>query len=180
MEYEDMTKTCNHTSIHCTHPRSLKNINKVYSGEHSFKMNNSPTKRYLKKLELNFISCPDCESGKVIFNGSSAKGTQRFKCKACNYQFVAQYDAIFPRSKRRAIFEKELLENIKPTTFGEVGTGRQCYHLGAILKTLQMLESRMIRLWVNKMIKASPIKSEQDYRVMLEFLVHQAYSNATA
>ena len=175
-----MNSPCNHTNIHGTHPRSLKNINNVYSEEHAFKMNNSPTKRYLKKLELDFISCPDCESQEIIFHGSSSKGTQRFKCKDCNYQFVAQYDSIFPRSKRRSIFEIELLENIKPAAFGEVGAGKQCYHQGTILKTLLMLESRSIRLWANKMIKTSPIRCEQDYRVMLEFLVHQAYSYATA
>ena len=170
-----MNKTYNHANLCDTHPPSQKILKNVYSERMPFRMLTKPTRRYLKSLELDFIHCPDCEAQSIIFNGYDHKGTQRFKCKGCNYQFVAQYDAIFPRSKRREIFEEEFLANIKPTGFDKTGTGRKCYWRGALLGTLQMLESQSIKVRANRMIKMHPVRSQKDYRAVLEFLVHEAY-----
>ena len=156
-------KSCNHTNGQITCLRSPSSLKLFLSEENSMKIVPKPTKRYLKKLELDYLYCPDCESQQIIRHGKSSIGTQRFMCKECNLQFVAQYDAIFPASTRIEIFTKEF--------FRREGH----YWEWARIETLQMMESQVMRVHANKLIKANPIQSSSGYRVLLEFLVHEAY-----
>ena len=169
-----MTKPSPHPSMQNTHPRSLQDLKNMHSSAISFSLVPKPTRRYLKKLSLNYLSCPDCESQEITFYGKSSSGTQKYRCKACEYQFVAQFDAYFPRSKRHELFEREYLENLAATGF-RTGAGRKEYWEGALQMTLSLLESDTMRIRVNKMIKSVPIQSEHDHRLLLEFAVHEAY-----
>ena len=168
-------KTFNHTTSQDAHPRSLVDLKAIVSYVQSIKVVTQPTNRFFKKMELDYLYCPDCESQEIYRNGKSQAGTQRFMCKGCNYQFVAQFDAVFPKSKRRQIFEKEFNQNLKPTGFDKLGTGKKKYWKGARLETLQILESQAIRIRANKIIKTNPIQGNKDYQVLLVFLVHEAY-----
>lgn len=169
-------KTSQHTIIHNTHPRSLINLQNITSKEQPIKIVPKPTKRYLKKLELEYLYCPDCESQDITFYGKTSVGAQKYCCKECGYQFVAQFDAIFPQRKRRDIFEEEFLANLKPTGFDKAGTGKKTYWSGARLETLQMMESQVIKVRFNKQIKTIPIRGDLDYRVLLKFIMGEAYS----
>ena len=170
-------KTSQHTNIHNAHPEPLANLYVVTSKEQPIKIVPKPTKRYMKKLELEYLFCPDCESQDITFYGKTSVGAQKHRCKECGYQFVTQFDAIFPQSKRRSIFEEEFLGNIKPTGFDKVGTGKKKYWSGSRLEVLQMLESQVIKVRFNKMIKTMPIRGDRDYRVLLEFIMGEAYSH---
>jgi len=66
------------------------------------------------------------------------------------------------------------MENLKATGFRK-GSGRKEYWEGALLETLSLLESDRMRIRMNKMIKSTPVQSERDYRLLLEFAVHEAY-----
>ena len=100
-------KTSEHTNIHNAHPRAHKDLHTVTTEEQRIQIIPQPTKRFLKKMELTYQYCPDCESQDITFSGKASNEKQRFKCKSCDYQFISQFDAIFPRSKRRDIFERE-------------------------------------------------------------------------
>jgi len=177
MKLED---TYNHTIIQEGHPQSLLTQQDISSDSKSLELLPKPTKRHLKKLSLKYIYCPDCESQDITFYGKSSVGTQKHFCKSCEYQFVAQYDSIFPQSKRHIIFEEEFLSHLKPMDLTQKGFGKQHYWIGAKNKTMHMLQSDMIRIWTNKMIKSNPILEEIDYRVLLEFVVHEAYGRVSA
>jgi len=138
----------------------------------------TPSRRYVKKHALNFVHCPDCESKDITYYGKSGAGTQKYHCKSCQYQFVAQYDAVFPRSGRRELFEAEFLSNIKSTGFTK-GCGKRLYWHGARVEVLQELESDGIRIRFNKILKTMPLYGEQDYKLLLEFILHEAYVRAT-
>ncbi len=164
-----------HTIIHDARPRSSKNLSSICSKAQPLSLVLNPTRRYLRKLSLNYLHCPDCESKNITFYGKSSSETQRHLCKDCSYQFVAQFDAIFPKSKRRWIFEEEFLSNLKTIGFKE-GCGRQVYWSGAMIETLQMLESNTIKIRFNRLLKTMPIQGDKDYRVLLEFIIGEAYS----
>ena len=168
-------KPFDHTNIQEAHPGSLTGLEAIVSKDQPSNIVPKPTKRYLKKLELEYIYCVDCESQRIYRNGPSSIGTQRFRCKECGCQFVSQYDSVFPQSKRRSIFEEEFLCNIKPTGFDKVGTGRKKYWSGSKLEVLQMLESQAIRVRFNKLLKTTTIRGDRDYRVLLEFIMNEAY-----
>ncbi len=169
----------NHVIIQEGHTRSLTSLSDHCSGKQSFSAILKPTRRHLKSCGLKYINCPDCESKDVTYYGYSASGVQKYFCKNCNYQFVGQFDALFPRSRRRDIFEREFLSNIKPAGF-EKGSGKQQYWSGARLETLQMLESSTIRIRFKKMLKQHPLFGESDYKLMLEFILHEAYVRVMA
>ena len=133
-----------------------------------------PTRRYLRRRSLEYLHCPDCESSDITFYGKSSSGTQKYRCKACAYQFIAQFDAYFPRSRRRQLFEQEYLGNLKATGF-EKGSGRKKYWKGAFLLTMSLLESDRLRIRVNKMIRSTDIQCDRDYQHLLDFTVHEAY-----
>jgi predicted RNA-binding Zn-ribbon protein involved in translation (DUF1610 family) len=168
----------NHTTIHDAHPRSPVNLKSITTLEIPIVVVPKPTKRYLKKLTLDYVHCPECESQEIIYSGISKSETQRYKCKKCHYQFVLQFDAVFPPSTRNIIFENEFLSNIKPTGF-QTGCGRKEYWMGAKFKVLHCLESRAIRIRFNKMIKTTTIHGESDYRLLLRFIVDEAYVMVT-
>ena len=172
-----MTKSCNHTTIQKGHPRSLTNLKDFHSNRLSLSLVPRPTKRYFKKQALKYLYCPDCESKNIIYHGKSSKGTQKHKCKSCGYQFVAQFDSYFPRSTRRFIFEEEYLANLQRQGFKE-GVGRQEYWEGAIMATLNMVESQQMLVRINKMLKSTTVQSENDYRLLVQFIVHEAYVRA--
>ena len=169
-------KPYDHTNIQEAHPGRLTDLQEIVSKEQPIKVVLKPTKRYMKKLELEYIYCVDCESQRIYRNGSSSVGTQRFRCKECGCQFVSQYDSVFPQSKRRSIFDEKFLGNVKPTGFDKVGTGRKKYWSGSRLEVLQMLESQVIKVRFNKMIKTMPIRGDRDYKVLLEFIMGEAYN----
>jgi len=172
-------KTSEHTNIHIGHPRSLIKLEEIVSKEQPIKIVPKPTKRFLKKMELDYQYCPDCESQNIIFSGKASSGKQRFKCKACNYQFVSQFDSIFPRSKRQVIFEEEFLSHLKPTGLDRVGSGNKIYWLGARVETLHMIESHALKVRFGKLLKIMPICTQKEYKVILEFTVSEAYRLAT-
>ena len=167
-----------HTTIHNAHPRSLQNLKNINSSEQPLEVVPKPTRRYLKKLTLDYVHCSDCESKDIIYYGTSSSETQRYRCKECGCQFVLQFDAIFPRSRRNKIFDDEFLSNIKPTGFQE-GCGRKEYWMGARFKVLHCMESRAIRIRFNKMIKTIAIQGESDYRLLLQFIINEAYVMVT-
>ena len=160
-------KPCKHTTSQDPHPRSLTDLQEIVSNDQPIKVVPKPTKRFLKKLELDYLYCTDCESQEIYRNGKSNIGTQRFRCKGCGCQFVAQFDAVFPRSQRRGIFDEEFCSNLKPIGMSEKGCGKKKYWSGARLETLQMLESQIIRVRANKIIKADSIRGDKDYRILL-------------
>ena len=169
--------TSNHTNIQTPHPRSLTDLKSFRSQSQSFSLVPKPTRRYLKKLTLKYMCCPDCESKNITFYGKSSIGTQKYHCKSCNYQFVAQFEAFFPRRGRREMFEQEFMENLAATGF-DTGRGKKKYWKGARLETLQMIESQQIRITANKMIKNLEIISDSNYRALLEYILHEAYIKA--
>jgi hypothetical protein len=162
------------SSIQSGHPRRLTDLNEICSPALSFSLVPRPTRRYLRKLSLEYLCCPDCESKEITFYGKSSIGTQKYRCKSCNYQFVAQFDAIFPRSRRRELFEKEYMENLAATGFDK-GTGKKKYWKGARLETLQMIESQPISIKINRLLKEMMICGDKEYRVVVELVVHEAY-----
>lgn len=164
-----------HTTIQEGHPRAIKDLNSIYSTKINMKIVPNPTKRYLKKLELDYLYCVDCESQEIHRNGKTDIGTQKFRCKVCGCQFVTKFDAVFPQSQRRQIFEREFLANIKPSGFDKEGTGRKLYWQGARLETLQMIESQAIKVRINQMLKEMPIRSDKEYHLLLEFTLSEAY-----
>lgn len=167
-------KTSNHPSIREGHPRSLKNIQGIRSQPQPFTLIPRPTRRYMKRLALSYLYCPDCESKNITYYGKSSVGTQKHQCKDCHYQFVLQYDALFPRSRRREMFEREFMNNLQRHAFKE-GTGRKEYWENALPLTLMMLESQTMRVRMNRIIKQSPVRGELDYRLLLKFAVREAY-----
>ncbi len=169
-----MNRPYDHSSIQDGHPRRLTDLEEVTSLAIPFKLVPKPTRRYLKSLSLEYMCCPDCESKDISFYGKSSIGTQKHKCNECGYQFVAQFDALFPKSSRRELFEKEYLENLEATGFDK-GTGKKKYWKGARLETLQMTESQAIRVKLNRMLKEMSIQGEREYQVLVEYVVHEAY-----
>ena len=172
-------ETSQHTNIHNAHPEPLADLYVVTSKEQPIKIVPKPTKRYMKKLELEYLFCPDCGLQDITFYGKTSIGTQKHRCKECGYQFVTQFDAIFPQSKRRDIFEEEFLSHLKPTGFDKIGSGKKIYWAGARLETLQMLESHALKVHFGKLLKIMPICSEKEYKIILEFTVSEAYRLAT-
>ena len=172
-----MTRTYDHSSIQEMHPPSLTDLQDIYSYKFHFSLVPNPSRRYLKKLTLKYMSCPDCESKNITFYGKSSIGTQKYHCKSCNYQFVAQFEAFFPRSSRRELFQKEYFNNLEATGFDK-GTGKRKYWKGARLETLQMTESQAIRVKLNRVLKSMTIQGEREYKVMVEYVVHEAYGMA--
>ena len=58
------------------------------------------------------ISCPSCESKKIVKNGKIHNGKQNYKCRDCGRQFVEhRQQKIIPQSTRDLI-DKLLLEKI--------------------------------------------------------------------
>ncbi len=169
-----MNLPSNHTTIQDTHPRSLINLKNICSPEHCFSLVPNPTRRYLKKLALDYMYCPDCESKAITYYGKSSVGTQKYHCKSCDYQFVAQFDAYFLRSSRRELFEREYLENLAATGFRK-GSGRKEFWEGARIETLQKIESQQIRTRINKLLKTMTIQSDREYQLLCEFILHEAY-----
>ena len=55
------------------------------------------------------------------------------------------------------------------------GVGKQEYWEGALQMTLNMLESQTMSVRMNRMIKNNPVQGERDYRLLLEYAVHEAY-----
>jgi len=157
------TKSYNHTIIQGGHPpRDLENI---YSEANSLEIVPNPTKRYLRKLEMNYIYCIDCEkSGTISRNGKSKMGVQKYICK-CGQQFSMQFSAIFPKSNRREIFNNEFKKHSD-------------YWDGDRLETLQMAESQVMQILINKMLKNTyngVIDCQQSYDILLRYLIHNAY-----
>jgi len=169
----------NHSTIQNLYPRSRINLQDISSDTQSFELVPKPTKRYLKKQSLRYLYCPDCESKDITFYGKSSVGSQKHRCKSCNHQFVAKFDAIFPKSKRRTLFEQEFLSHLKPSGLLQKGCGQKKYWEGALIETLSMIESDTIRIWANRMIKSSPVTSDREYRVLFEFVLFEAYVRVT-
>ena len=167
-------RTLEHTNIHKAYPKEVISLQDIFSKPIPFTLVSNPTRRYLKKLELSYVYCPDCESQDIIYHGYSDKGTQKYRCKHCGYQFVLGFDAIFPRSKRHLIFDDEFMSNLKPTGF-QKGCGRKQYWIGARFLLLNQMESQAIKVRFKKLIKNLPIQSERDYRLVLEFIMDEAY-----
>ena len=167
-----------HTTIRNAHPRSHQNLKDINSSGQTLEVVPKPTKRYLKKLALSYVYCPDCESKDIIYYGTSSSETQKHRCKECGHQFVLNLDAVFPRSTRSKTFDNEFLSNIKPVGL-EKGCGRKEYWLGARNEILSYLESRAIRIRFNKMLKTITIQGESHYAYLLRFIVHEAYVMVT-
>lgn len=162
------TKPYNHTFIQDRHPpRDLENL---YSEVNHLEIVPNPTKRYLKKLEISYVHCIDCEKSSTISrNGRSKMGVQKYICK-CGQQFSMQFSAIFPKSKRRDIFNSEFKKHSD-------------YWDGARFETIQMAESQVMQVIVNKMIKNTydgVIDSQKSYEILLRYLIHNAYHRVIA
>ena len=169
-----MTRPFDHSTIQDGHPRRLMDLKDITSLEIPFKLVPKPTRRYLRKLSLEYMCCPDCESKDITFYGKSSIGTQKHKCNECGYQFVAQFDALFPKSSRRELFEQEYVNNLEATGFDK-GTGKKKYWKGARVETLQMIESQIIKVRINKLLKEMMIEGDREYKSLIEFVVHEAY-----
>ena len=167
-------RTLEHTNMHEVYPEVLVSLQEVSSEPIPFTLVPNPTRRYLKKLELDYVHCPDCESKDIIYHGYSNQGTQKYRCKGCGYQFVLNFDAIFPRSKRHLIFDNEFMANLKPTGF-QKGCGRRQYWEGVRFQLLNQMESQAVKVRFKKLIRNLPIRSERDYRLILEFIMNEAY-----
>jgi len=164
----------NHTPIQEAHPQSFLDLTEIRSNTLTFSLVPKPTKRFLKKLALGYMCCPDCESKNITYYGKSSIGTQKHLCKSCDYQFVSQFDAFFPRSTRRWLFEREFMDNLATTGFNK-GSGRQAFWEGARLETLEMIESQYIKVKINKILKIMTIQGDREYKGLLEFIIHEAY-----
>ncbi len=164
----------NHTTIQEVHLQSCVNLENVYSKPLTLLLLPRPTRRYRRKVSLNYLHCPDCESQNIIFHGKSNVGTQKYRCKACGYQFVAQFDVYFPRSRRRELFEKEYLENLAAVGRTKA-TGRKEFWEGGLQITMSHIESQQMKVRINKMIQSTKVQGELDYSLLLRFIVHEAY-----
>lgn len=58
------------------------------------------------------VSCPSCEYDKTIKNGHIHNGKQRYRCKACNRQFVLNPTKKVISEETREHIDKLLLEKI--------------------------------------------------------------------
>lgn len=58
------------------------------------------------------MNCPHCHSEKIVKNGSLTNGKQKYKCKACNRQFVLNPKKHPISNETKALIDKLLLERI--------------------------------------------------------------------
>lgn len=58
------------------------------------------------------MKCPKCESEAIIKNGSIHNGTQKYRCKGCGRQFVANRQPYRISDEKRALVDRLLLERI--------------------------------------------------------------------
>ena len=164
MELKMENESYNHTFIQGGHlPHG--NLENLYSTSNPLEIVPNPTKRYLRKLEMSYIHCIDCEkAGTISRNGKSKIGVQKYVCK-CGQQFSMQFSVIFPKNKRINIFNNEFKKHPD-------------YWDGARLETLQMAESQVMQIIVNKMLKNTydnVIDCQKSYDILLKYLIHNAY-----
>ncbi len=65
------------------------------------------------------LLCPRCSSQDIVKNGSIHNGTQKYKCKNCNRQFVEN-----PKNKPVSTFSKEILINLLVERISIAGIAR--------------------------------------------------------
>ena len=58
------------------------------------------------------ISCPSCESKKIVKNGKIHNGKQNYKCRDCGRQFVEHRQQKIISQSTRDLIDKLLLEKI--------------------------------------------------------------------
>lgn len=155
------TKTFNHSNIHEEHIQTKLLDNKEF-----------PPIRYIDnekeilKQSIKYQFCPNCESNNIIRNGKTPKGTQKYKCKNCDHQFVASLDSIFKRSIRSELYLKEFSKPIHKGYDGDF------YFLDYYLNTNQA------KIAINYKLTHhfdGMIKNQQDFETFLYLVIHDAY-----
>lgn len=90
------------------------------------------------------MNCPDCESHKIIKNGSLANGNPKHQCKSCGRQFVQNPKKSRISEDTKALIDKLLLERLA---------------LSAIARVRGVSE-QWLQNYVNKKYEAIPKKIE--------------------
>ncbi|WP_156800369.1 IS1 family transposase [Thalassoporum mexicanum] len=63
-------------------------------------------------MDTSKLTCPRCNSLKIVKNGKIHNGKQNFKCKQCNRQFVANSKKKYIANETKAQIDKLLLERV--------------------------------------------------------------------
>jgi insertion element IS1 protein InsB len=58
------------------------------------------------------MNCPNCESERIVKNGSIHNGKAKYWCKACGRQFVADLHPYRISAEKREMVDRLLLERI--------------------------------------------------------------------
>lgn len=66
------------------------------------------------------ISCPRCDSERVVKNGFNHNGNQNFKCKNCSRQFTLEPKSNVIRQESKDLIDKLLLEKMPLTSIARV------------------------------------------------------------
>ncbi len=63
-------------------------------------------------MDTSELTCPKCNSSKIVKNGRIHNGKQNYKCKHCDRQFVANCEKKYISSETKALIDKLLLERV--------------------------------------------------------------------
>ena len=66
------------------------------------------------------MHCPKCNSNKIVKNGRTHYGTQRFKCQKCGRQFVESPTRQPINHSKRELIDKLLLERLSLAAIARV------------------------------------------------------------
>ncbi|WP_190944774.1 IS1 family transposase [Nostoc flagelliforme] len=66
------------------------------------------------------MHCPKCNSNKIVKNGRTHYGTQRFKCQKCGRQFVESPTRQPINHSKRELIDKLLLERLSKAAITRV------------------------------------------------------------
>ena len=63
-------------------------------------------------MDTSELTCPKCNSAKIVKNGRIHTGKQNYKCKHCCRQFVANCEKKYISSETKELIDKLLLERV--------------------------------------------------------------------
>ena len=97
----------------------------------------------------NIISCPRCESNRVVKNGFIHNGNQNFKCKDCDRQFVLDPKNKVIEQETKDLIDKLLLEKL-PWLGLRLVTGVSERWLQTYINTLYTSMPKNVEVWPKK------------------------------
>lgn len=97
----------------------------------------------------NIISCPRCDSNRIVKNGFIHNGNQNFKCKDCDRQFVLNPKNKVIDQETKNLIDKLLLEKLPLAGIARV-TGVSERWLQAYVNTLYTSIPKNLEVWPKK------------------------------